>query len=156
MFFWKSCFFDDLADVCNLISGPSAFSKSSLNIWKVTVHVLYQVVLVVKNPPPNVRHPRDTGSTPGSGRSPGGGHGNPLQYSCWENPMDRGAWWAAVHGVSQSRTRLKATWCRYTEEDQCVWRGEEVRNEAKSCGVFQVEEWPCNSINKFINQTVTL
>ena len=42
----------------------------------------------------------DMGSTLGSGRSPGGGHGNPLQYSCLENPMDRGAWWATVHGVA--------------------------------------------------------
>ena len=47
---------------------------------------------------------RDTGLIPGSGRSPGGGHGNPLQYSCLENPMDRGAWWATVHGVAKSRT----------------------------------------------------
>ena len=46
------------------------------------------------------------GSIPGSGRSPGGGHGNPLQYSCPENPVDRGACWAAVHGVAKSRTRL--------------------------------------------------
>ena len=46
-------------------------------------------------------------SVPLLGRSPGGGHGNPLQYSCPENPMDRGAWWAAVNGVVQSRTRLK-------------------------------------------------
>ena len=46
----------------------------------------------------------DPGSIPGSGRSPGGGHGNPLQYSCLENPMDRGAWWATVHGVANSRT----------------------------------------------------
>ena len=45
-------------------------------------------------------------STPGSGRSPGGGHGNPLQYSCLKNPMDRGAWQATVHGVSKSWTRL--------------------------------------------------
>ena len=44
---------------------------------------------------------RDTGSIPGSERSPGGGHGNPLQYSCLENLMDRGAWWATVHGVSK-------------------------------------------------------
>ena len=44
---------------------------------------------------------------PGSGRSPGEGNGNPLQYSCLENPRDRGAWWAAVHGVAQSQTRLK-------------------------------------------------
>ena len=49
----------------------------------------------------------DLGSILGSGRSPGEGNGNPLQYSCLENPMDRGAWWATVHGVAQSRTRLK-------------------------------------------------
>ena len=48
----------------------------------------------------------DVGSIPGSGRSPGEGNGNPLQYSCLENPMDGGAWWARVHGVAQSRTRL--------------------------------------------------
>ena len=48
----------------------------------------------------------DLGSIPGLGRSPGGGHGNPLQYSCLENPMDRGAWQAAVHGVTKSQTRL--------------------------------------------------
>ena len=49
----------------------------------------------------------DMGSVPvGSGRSPGGGHGNPLQYSCLENPIDRGAWWATVHGVEKSRTQL--------------------------------------------------
>ena len=45
-------------------------------------------------------------SVPGSARSPGGGHGNPLQYSCLENPMDRGAWWATVHGVAKSQTQL--------------------------------------------------
>ena len=49
----------------------------------------------------------DTVSIPGSGRSPGGGHGNPLQYSCLENPMDREAWWATLHGVTKSWTRLK-------------------------------------------------
>ena len=48
----------------------------------------------------------DLGLIPGSGRSPGEGNGNPLQYSYLENPMDRGAWWATVHGVSKSRTRL--------------------------------------------------
>ena len=48
----------------------------------------------------------DPGSIPGSGRSPGEGNGNPLQYSCLENPMDGGAWWAAVHGVTKSRTQL--------------------------------------------------
>ena len=49
----------------------------------------------------------DLGLIPGSGRFPQGGYGNPLQYSCLEYPMDRGAWWAAVHRVSQSWTRLK-------------------------------------------------
>ena len=65
-----------------------------------------------------VKHlPADTGHVsliPGPGRSPGGGHGNPLQSSCLENPMDRGAWRAAVHGVAKSQTRLirhrVATW----------------------------------------------
>ena len=49
----------------------------------------------------------DWGLIPGSGRSPGEGNGNPLQYSCLENPMDREAWWAAVHSVTKSQTRLK-------------------------------------------------
>ena len=48
----------------------------------------------------------DLGSIPGSGRSPGEGNDNPLQYSCLENPTDGGAWWATVHGVAKSRTRL--------------------------------------------------
>ena len=65
-----------------------------------------QVPLVVRNLPANAEDVRDAGSILGSGRSPGGGHGNPLQYSCLENPMDRGAWWATVHGVANSRTWL--------------------------------------------------
>ena len=65
-----------------------------------------QAALVVKNPPANAGDVRDVSSIPGLGRSPGGGHGNPLQYSCLENPMDRGAWWATVHGVAKSLTRL--------------------------------------------------
>ena len=61
------------------------------------------MVLVVKNPPANPGDVRDIGLIPESGRSPGGGHGNPLQYSCLENPMDRGAWQAIVHRVPKSR-----------------------------------------------------
>ena len=65
------------------------------------------MTLVVKNPPANAGDIRDTGSIPGSGRSPGGGHSNLPQYSCLENPMDRGTWRATVHRVAKSRTRLK-------------------------------------------------
>ena len=56
---------------------------------------------MVKNPPANMGDIRDTGSIPGLGRSSGGGHGNPLQYSCLENPRDRGAWQATVLGVTR-------------------------------------------------------
>ena len=65
-----------------------------------------QVALVVTNLPANAGDIRDSGSIPGSGRSPGEGQGNPLQYSCLENPKDRGAWQAIVYGVSKSQTRL--------------------------------------------------
>ena len=61
----------------------------------------------VKNPPANVGDTGDTGLIPGLRRLPGEGTGNPHQYSCLENPMDRGAWWATVHSVAKSRTQLK-------------------------------------------------
>ena len=63
-----------------------------------------QVVLAEKNPLTNEVDTREVGVIPGSGRSPGGGHGNPLQYSCLENPMDRGAGQAIVHEVVKSQT----------------------------------------------------
>ena len=59
---------------------------------------------MVKNPPANAGDVRDAGSIPGSGRTPGKGHGNPLQYSCLENPVDRRAWRAMVHRVPKSWT----------------------------------------------------
>ena len=62
-----------------------------------------QVVLVVKNPPDNAGDIRDVGLIPGLGRSLGAGHDNPLQYSCLENPMDRGSWWSTVHEVTKVR-----------------------------------------------------
>ena len=68
----------------------------------------------IKNPPANAGDLGDPGSTPGSGRSPGEGNGNPLQYSCLENSMGRGAWWAIVHGVAKSQTRLKHA-CYYLD-----------------------------------------
>ena len=66
-----------------------------------------QVALVVKNLPASSGDVRDVGSITGSRRSPGEGHGNPLQYSCLENPMDRGSWQASVDRVTQSQTQLK-------------------------------------------------
>ena len=57
--------------------------------------------------PGNAGDLRDTGSIPGSRRSPGGEHGNRLQYSCQGNPMDRGVWWAMVHKIAKNRTQLK-------------------------------------------------
>ena len=63
---------------------------------------------MVKNMPGSARDVRDVGSIPGSGRSSGGGNSNPLQYSCLENPMDLGAWWATIH--------------RFAEESEATWR----------------------------------
>ena len=65
------------------------------------------MALVVKNLPANAGDLREAGLIPGWGRSPGGGQDNPLQYSCLEKPMDRGAWQATVHGVTKIQTRLK-------------------------------------------------
>ena len=63
--------------------------------------VASQVALVVKNPPASMGDIKDVGSIPGLGRYPGRGHSNPLQYSCLEIPMDRGAWQATVHGIAE-------------------------------------------------------
>ena len=65
------------------------------------------MTLVIKNPSDNAREVRDADSIPGLGRSLGGGHGNPLQCSCLENPMVRGDWWATVHRVTKNQTQLK-------------------------------------------------
>ena len=82
---------------------PSAydFSVSWLQASQVALHQV-----VVKNLPAKAGDGRDAGSIPGLGRSPGGGHGNPLQCSCLENPMDRGAWQTTVHGVAKGWTQL--------------------------------------------------
>ena len=75
--------------------------------WDTDFKRASQVALVVKNLPAKAGDVIEAGSIPGLGRSPGGRHGNPLQYSCLENPMDRGAWRVRVHRVTKSRTRLK-------------------------------------------------
>ena len=80
------------------------------------------MALVVKNSPADAGDLRDTGSIPGLGTSPGGGHGNLLQYSCLENPMDKGAFWATVYWVTKSWTPLNklSTHHARTQKCQCV------------------------------------
>ena len=75
-----------------------------------------QVALVVKNLPANAEDARDVASIPGSGGSPGGGHGHALQYSCLENPMDRGAWRATSMGSQRVRYNLSDLACTHTSE----------------------------------------
>ena len=85
-------------ELCTMLSGPSdhvSFMFYSADNWASLM------AQTVKNPPANAG---DLGSIPGPGRSTGEGSGNPLQYSCLEYPLDRGAWQAAVHGVTKSRT----------------------------------------------------
>ena len=73
-----------------------------MNIIHTHIHIwASQVVLVVKKLPANAGDVRGAGSIPELGRSPGGGHDNPLQCSCLENSMDRGAWWATVYGIAK-------------------------------------------------------
>ena len=75
--------------------------KGKINIYVYT-NTGFPGGTVVKNSPVNAGNAGDADLIPGLGTSPGGGHGNPLQYFCWENFMDRGAWWATVHGVAKS------------------------------------------------------
>ena len=88
-----------------------------------------QVALMVKSWPANAGNVTDLGSIPGSGRCPGGGHGRPLQYSCLENFMDRGAQWASVHRVAKSQTWLQwlGTHTLKVKNRVIVW----VQNECK-------------------------
>ena len=95
--------------IWHLISPVSEFRMSDswpLFYFKMLLALLI-VALVVKNLAANAGDLRDVGLIPVLGRSPGEGQGNPLQYSCLENPMDRGVWWATVHRVTKSQTQLK-------------------------------------------------
>ena len=96
---------------------------------------------MVKNPPANAEDARDEGSVPGSGGSPGGGHGNPLQYCCLGNPMDRGAWRAAVHGIAKSWTPLRThthththTHTRLNQGEQSMSRNWGPQDQARAVG----------------------
>ena len=80
------------------------YSRDALYARTADVNGTHSVALVVKNPPANAGDTGDVGSVPGSGRPTRGGNGNPLQYSCWDNPMNRKAWQATVRGVAESDT----------------------------------------------------
>ena len=87
-------------------SGSLEYFVFSLGFNKLHVNIdlAFQVMLMVKNLPASAADIREAGSIPGLGRSLGGRHGNPLQYSCLKNPMDRGAWRDTIHGVEESQT----------------------------------------------------
>ena len=108
---------------------PVSVAIQHLNIIRLNLSLerASLVVLVVQNPPANAGNMGVAGSIPGWGRSPGGGHGNSLQDSYLENPMDRGAWRASVHGVAKSQTWVKWQHCTvsfYKRKTNCyhVWR----------------------------------
>ena len=105
-----------------------------------------QAVIVVKNLPVNVGDIRDVGSIPRSGRSPGEGNGSPLQYSCLENPRDRGAWRATVYSVTKSRT-----WLKWLSTHTCiyVWGGGQQHCFYRMCLLILYARctsklWECN------------
>ena len=81
--------------------------EKQVSVATAVTHRVSQVLLMVKNLPASAKDTRDAGSIPGLGRSSGEGHVSPLQYSCLENPMDRGAWQATVHRLPMSLTCLK-------------------------------------------------
>ena len=87
--------------------GKALKKKKSGNIYIYTHIYTSQVALVVENLPANAQDIKDAGSIPGSERSPGEGHVNPVQCSCLENPMNRGTWQATIHRISKSKTQLK-------------------------------------------------
>ena len=95
----ERCVGAQLCRVFQAVKRESEFD-SKYNVWAS------QVTPMIKNLPANARDTRDTGSIPEMGRSPGVGNGNPFQYSCLENSMDKGTWWATVHGAAKSQTQL--------------------------------------------------
>ena len=103
---------------------------------------------MVKNPPASAGEARVVDSAPGSGRAPGIGNGNPLQYACLENSMDREVWWATVHGVAKSRTQLNThnthtQWVRFRFSSQWTQHFREICSESWPISLF-TEVWWAN------------
>ena len=113
--YWSFSFSISLSNEYSVVEHPSLFwslgtllySERQRMVNTIIVWQVSQEGLVVKNPRAMQVDIRDLGLIPGLGRSPGEGKGNPFQYACLGNPMDRGAWWTTVHGVTQSWTQLK-------------------------------------------------
>ena len=104
------CLVTNFKEFCNI----QAFTfKTATCIECLLVNTGFSGGSMVKNLSASAGDPRNWGSISGSGRSPRGGNGNPLQYSCLENPTDRGAWWATVHGVAKSQTQLSNWTCTH-------------------------------------------
>ena len=98
---------EQIKDMVHIYNGMLSHKKRMKWCHLQQHRWIYQVALVAMNSPTNAGDGRDAGLIPGSGRLPGEGHGNPLQYSCLENPMESEIWWAMVHGVAKSWTWLK-------------------------------------------------
>ena len=113
-----------LGNICYL--GRVSLTLASFESWYAS-QLASQVVLMIKNLPANAGDIRDAGSILGSRRSPGEGHGIPLQYSCLENPMDRGAWQATVYRVAKSWT-----WLKWFSMHACTCLPTPIRWSAKS------------------------
>ena len=126
---WASCMMFPCVSLPLLLLGVEPFCFLLHNFW-VNTDLLWGFPggSMVKNPPVNAG---DGGLIPGSGRSPGGGNDNSLQYTCLENPMDRGAWWATVHGVTKSQTRLKQLSTHHCVCGWGVWEWGNVRHLSK-------------------------
>ena len=114
------------AAICDSMHGHWGFPSDSL----------------VKNPPAMQKVQGASCSTPGSGRSPGGGHGNPFQYSCLENPMDRGAWWATVHGVTRSRMWLNDWACTHAMDQRTLCYMKSARSRRTNIRWYHLHKEP--------------
>ena len=115
-------------------------------VWKLLLPLVAQTVKA------SAYNAGDLGSVPGSGRSPGKGNGNPLQYSCLENPMDGGAWWTAIHGITKSRTWLSDFTFTFTL-NVCSLRDKDLQLVATITYFLVICTWELGFVHLFIEHT---